>query len=62
MRIDEKIFADLQGKTVKELKMQLPQLQNEVYKRSTKAQIITQIRLNIIVACEQPYKEGWQHE
>lgn len=58
MRIDEKMFADLQGKTVKELKMQLPELQNEVYKRSTKAQIITQIRLNTIVECEKVGKEG----
>ena len=48
------IFEDLQGKTKKELKLQLSQVQNEVYKNSTKTQIITQIRLNIIVGCEQP--------
>lgn len=61
MRIDEKMFAVLQGKTLKELKMQLPKLQNEVYKRSTKAQIITQIRLNIIIGSEQ-IEMGVQHE
>ena len=47
-------IEDLQGKTKKELKLQLSQVQNEVYKNSTKTQIITQIRLNIIVGCEQP--------
>lgn len=62
MSIHAKIFEDLQGKTKKELKLQLSQVQNELHKNSTKMQIITQIRLNIIVGCEQPYKQGWQHE
>ena len=53
MRIDEKIFNDLQGKTKKELRLQLSHVQNEVYKNSTKSQIIAQIRLNIIVGSEQ---------
>lgn len=47
------IFEDLQGKTKKELKLQLSQVQNQVYKNGTKNQIITQIRLNIIVGSEQ---------
>lgn len=58
MRIDEKMFADLQGKTVKELKMQLSLVQKEAYRNSTKRQIITQIRLNTIVECEKVGKEG----
>ena len=62
MNTHTKIFADLQGKTKKELKLQLSQVQNEVYKNSTKTQIITQIRLNIIVGCEQPYKQGPNNE
>lgn len=62
MSIHTKIFENLQGKTKKELKLHLSQVQNEVYKNSTKTQIITQIRLNVIVGCEQPYKQGWQHE
>jgi len=53
MSIHTKIFENLQGKTKKELKLQLSQVQNEVYKNSTKTQIITQIRLNIIVGSEQ---------
>lgn len=58
MGIDEKMFADLQGKTVKELKMQLSLVQKEVYRNSTKSQIIAQIRLNIIVGSEQIEKGG----
>lgn len=53
MRINQKLFDDLQGKTKKELKLQLSQVQNQVYKNGTKNQIITQIRLNIIVGSEQ---------
>ena len=53
MSIDTKIFEDLQGKTKKELKLQLSQVQNQVYKNGTKSEMITQIRLNIIVECEQ---------
>ena len=62
MSLHTKIFENLQSKTKKELKLQLSQIQNEVHKNSTKSQIITQIRLNIIVGCEQPYKTGWQNE
>lgn len=58
MSIHTKIFEDLQGKTKKELKLQLSQVQNEVYKNSTKSEIITQIRLNIIVGGEQIEKGG----
>ena len=53
MRKHTQIFEDLQGKTKKELKLQLSQVQNQVYKNGTKNQIITQIRLNIIVGSEQ---------
>ena len=52
MSLDTKIFEDLQAKTKKELKLQLSQVQNQVYKNSTKSEIITQIRLNIIVGSE----------
>jgi len=47
------IFLDMQGMTKKDLKMQLSSVQKEVYRNSTKSQIITQIRLNIIVGSEQ---------
>ncbi len=47
-----KIFENLQGKTKKELKLQLSQVQNEVHRNSTKMQIITQIMLNFIVEIE----------
>ena len=53
MSIHTKIFENLQGKTKKDLKLHLSQVQNEVYKNSTKSEMITQIRLNIIVECEQ---------
>lgn len=61
MRIDEKMFADLQGMTKKDLKMQLSSVQKEVYRNSTKSQIITQIRLNFIVGSEQ-IEMGVQNE
>jgi len=61
MTIDTKIFEDLQGKTKKELKLQLSQVQNQVYRNGTKTQIITQIRLNIIVGTEQ-IEKGVQSE
>ena len=48
----QNLFENLQGKTKKELKLQLSQVQNQVYKNSTKSEIITQIRLNIIVGSE----------
>ena len=55
------IFNDLQGKTKKELRLQLSQVQNEVHKNSTKSQIIAQIRLNIITGSEQ-IEMGVQNE
>ena len=58
MSLDTKIFEDLQAKTKKELKLQLSQVQNQVYKNSTKSQIITQIRLNSILSTEQIEMEG----
>jgi len=48
----QNLFENLQGKTKRELKLQLSQVQNQVYKNSTKSEIITQIRLNIIVGSE----------
>ena len=56
------IFNDLQGKTKKELRLQLSQVQNEVHKNSTKSQIIAQIRLNIIVGSEQIGGKEGQNE
>ena len=61
MRIDEKNFNDLQGKTKKELRLQLSNVQNQVHKNSTKSQIISQIRLNTIVGSEQ-IEMGVQNE
>jgi len=58
MSLHKKIFDDLQSKTKKELKLQLSQVQNEVYKNGTKSQIITQIRLNIIVGSEKIGNRG----
>jgi hypothetical protein len=61
MSTHTKFFDDLQGKTKKELKLQLSQVQNEVHKNATKSEIITQIRLNIIVGREQ-IEKGVQNE
>lgn len=51
-----KIIQHMQRKTKEDLKSHLSQVQNEVYINATKSEMITQIRLNIIVECER--KEG----
>jgi hypothetical protein len=43
----------MQNLTREELKMQLSQVQRKVYRNARKSEIITQIRLNIIVGSEQ---------
>lgn len=54
-------FQQMNLLTKRELKLKLSRVQNEVYKNSTKSQIITQIRLNIIVGTEQ-IEKGVQNE
>lgn len=53
MSILTKIIEHMQRKTKKDLKLHLSQVQNEIYMNATKSEMITQIRLNIIVECEQ---------
>lgn len=61
MNIHPSIFNNLQCKTKKQLRLQLSQVQNEVHRNATKSEIITQIRLNIIVGREQ-IEKGVQNE
>lgn len=58
MKILTKIIQQMQRKTKEDLKSHLSQVQNEVYINATKSEMITQIRLNIIVECEKVGKEG----
>lgn len=61
MSIDIMTFQQMNLLTKRELKLKLSQVQNEVYKNATKSEIITQIRLNIIVSREQ-IGNGGQYE
>lgn len=45
-------FEQMKFLTKRELKLQLSQVQNQVYRNSTKSEIITQIRLNFIAETE----------
>lgn len=54
------ILQDLHTKTKRQLKLELSQVQNELYKNGAKSQIITQIRLNLIVEAELSQLRGME--
>lgn len=54
MSLLQKIFEEMQYLTKRELRLKLSQIQNDIIPLSaTKSQILTQIRLNLIVEYEQ---------
>lgn len=53
MSLLQKIFEEMQYLTKRELRLKLSQIQNDIIPLSaTKSQILTQIRLNLIVEYE----------
>lgn len=55
MSILQKIFEKMQHLTKRELRLKLSQIQNDILTSATKNQILTQIRLNLIIESERAH-------
>lgn len=55
MSLLQKIFEQMQYLTKRELRLKLSQIQNDILTSATKNQILTQIRLNLIIESERAH-------
>lgn len=55
MSLLQKIFEQMQYLTKRELRLKLSRIQNDILTSATKNQILTQIRLNLIIESERAH-------